>query len=206
MNNQNSQRITQTIAILQYNLNRNQDTTHSVLNDSSSSKYTVIMLQEQHIFMNTNSSSIHHSWTLIEAKAMENHPPQAAIYLNKTILPAHSYETIHMEIPYIIAVALQLDRAQHPTLIINVYNSKNTAQLKELRTYLQKHLRDNTYNRIIMAGDFNLHHPLWNPPKYPTQDSEVDTLIDIISQTRLKPMLPAGTIIFSRAKTAIDLV
>jgi len=75
MNNQISQRPTQTIAILQYNLNRNQDTTHSVLNNSSSSKYTVLMLQEQHIFMNTNSSPIHHSWTLIEAKAMDNHPP-----------------------------------------------------------------------------------------------------------------------------------
>ena len=132
MNNQISQRPTQTIAILQYNLNRNQDTTHSVLNNSSSSKYTVLMLQEQHIFMNTNSSPIHHSWTLIEAKAMENHPPQAAIYLNKTILPAHSYETIHMEIPNIVAVALQLDRAQHPTLIINIYNTKNTTQPKEL--------------------------------------------------------------------------
>ena len=57
-----------------------------------------------------------------------------------------------------------------------------------------------------MAGDFNLHHPLWNPPNYQNQDSEADTLIDIISQTRLKPMLPAGTITFPRAKTAIDLV
>ena len=57
-----------------------------------------------------------------------------------------------------------------------------------------------------MAGDFNLHHPLWNPPNYPIQVSEANTLIDIISQTRLKPMLPAGTITFPRAKTAIDLV
>ena len=57
-----------------------------------------------------------------------------------------------------------------------------------------------------MAGDFNLHHPLWNPPNYPTQDSEANMLIDIIAQTRLKPMLPAGTITFPRAKTAIDLV
>ena len=34
-----------------------------------------------------------------------------------------------------------------------------------------------------MAGDFNLHHPLWNPPNYPTQDSEANMLIDIIAQT-----------------------
>ena len=82
--------------------------------------------------MDINSSPIHHSWTLIESKARENHPPQAAIYLNKTILPAHSYEPIHMEIPNIVAIALQHDKAQHPTLIINIYNTKNTSQLKEL--------------------------------------------------------------------------
>ena len=57
-----------------------------------------------------------------------------------------------------------------------------------------------------MTGDFNLHHPLWNPSNYRKQDPEADTLIDIISQTRLKLMLPAGTITFPRAKTAIDLV
>ena len=31
-------------------------------------------------------------------------------------------------------------------------------------------------------------------------------LIDVMSQIRLKPMLPLGTITFPRAKTAIDLV
>jgi endonuclease/exonuclease/phosphatase (EEP) superfamily protein YafD len=118
------------------------------------------MLQEQHVSTYTNSSPIHHSWTLIESKARENYPPRAAIYLNKTILPAHSYEPIHMEIPDIVAVTLQLNKMQHPTLIMNIYNTKNTTQLKELQTYLQKHLRNNTYNGIIMAGDFNLHHPL----------------------------------------------
>ncbi len=204
MNNQNSRWSMQTIAILQYNLNRNQAITESILNNSN--KYTVLMLQEQYFSMYINSSPIHHSWTLIKSKARENHPPWAAIYLNKTILPAHSYEPIHMEIPNTVAVALQLNKAQHPTLIINIYNTKNTSQLKELWTYLQKHLRNNTYNGIIMAGDFNLHHPLWNPPNYQNQDSEADTLIDIISQTRLKSMLPADIITFPRAKTAIDLV
>ena len=57
-----------------------------------------------------------------------------------------------------------------------------------------------------MAGDFNLHHPLWNPPNYKNQDSEADMLINIISQRKLKPMLPAGIITFPRAKTAINLV
>src|SRR5437762_11447731 len=104
MNNQDPQRTTQTIAILQYNLNRNQAITESVLNDSK--KYAILMLQEQYFSAYTNSSPIHHSWTLIESKATENHPPRAAIYLNKTILPAKSYEPIHIEIPDITAITL----------------------------------------------------------------------------------------------------
>jgi len=111
-----------------------------------------------------------------------------------------------MEIPDTVAIAIQLNQEQHPTLLINVYNTKHTPQLAELRTQLRKHLRNNTYNGVIIAGDFNLHHPLWNPPSYHAHDPEADILIDVMSQIRLKPMLPLGTITFPRAKTAIDLV
>ena len=137
---------------------------------------------------------------------MTNRPSRAAIYLNKIILPAHSYESIAMEISDMIAIVLWLNQKQHPILIINIYNIKRTSLLMNLWTHLWKHLRDNTYNGIIIAGDFNLHHPLWNSSNYHEQDSEADVLIDIMSQLRLKSMLPADTIIFSEAKTAIDLV
>ena len=130
MNNQNPYRATQTIAILQYNLNRSQTTTESVLNECN--KYAVLLLQEQFYSKPMNSSPIHHSWTLIESKAMGNHNPRAAIYLNKTILPANSYEPVLMEIPDIVAISLRHDKIQHPTLIINIYNTKNASQLKEL--------------------------------------------------------------------------
>jgi len=196
----------QTIAILQNNLNKSQHNTHSILNDPISSKYAILMVQEQYFSTYTNSSLTHHSWTLIESKSMENNPPRAAIYINKTILPAHSYEPVPMETPDTVAIALQLDQEQHPTLLINIYNTKHTPQLAELRTQLRKYLRNNTYNGVIIAGDFNLHHPLWNPPSYHVQDPEADMLIDVMSQIRLKPMLPLGTITFPRAKTAIDLV
>src|SRR5436190_21348734 len=96
MNNQNPHRNTQTITILQYNLHKSQVTIHSVLNDAISCKYVILLLQEQYFSNFTNSSPIHHSWTLIESKNTKNKPPRAAIYLNNTILPAHSYEPIHI--------------------------------------------------------------------------------------------------------------
>ena len=196
----------QTIAILQNNLNKSQHNTHSILNDPTSRQYAILMVQEQYFSTYTNSSLTHHSWTLIESRSTENNPPRAAIYINKTILPAHSYEPVPMETPDTVAIALQLDQEQHPTLLINIYNTKNTPHLTTLRTHLRRHLRNNIYNGIIIGGDFNLHHPLWNPPNYHGHDPEADTLIDIMAQTRLKPMLPLGTITFPRVKTAIDLV
>jgi ribonuclease HI len=204
MNNQPQHHTTQTIAILQYNLHKRQVITDSVLN--ASSKYAILLLQEQYISTYTNSSPIYKSWTLIESKAMGSNPPRAAIYLNNTILPAHSYEPVIMEIPDIVAIILRLDQEQHPTLIINIYNTKKSSQITDLRKYLRKHLRNNTYNGIIIAGDFNVHHPLWNPPNRHECDKEAEVLIDTMSQLQLRPMLPAGTITFIKAKTAIDLV
>ena len=206
MSNEPQCRPTQTIAILQYNLNKNQSTTHSVLNDSTSSKYAILMLQEQYFSTYTNSSLTHHSWTLVKSKRTENNSPRVAIYVNKTILSAHSYELIAIEISDIVAMAIRTDQKQHSTLIINIYNTKKSMHLANLRTYLRKHLRNNVYNAIIVAGDFNLHHPLWNPCDYHEHDSEAEVLINTMTQAGLKPMLPADTITFPGTKTTIDLV
>src|SRR5438876_10521181 len=131
MSSKEVRRTTQTIAILQYNLNKSRPATHSVLNDPTSNKYAVLMLQEQYHSTDTKPLT-HHSWTLIESKSTENNPPRAAVYLNKAILPAQSYEQVPMEIPDTVAIAIQLDQEQHPTLLINVYNTKHTPQLAEL--------------------------------------------------------------------------
>lgn len=61
MNNQAPNRPIQTITILQYNFNKSQPITHSVLNSPISSKYAVLMLQEQYYSSFMNSSLTHHS-------------------------------------------------------------------------------------------------------------------------------------------------
>src|SRR5437762_1752533 len=55
------------IAILQYNLNKNKTTTHSVLNHPSTTRFAIIALQEQYWSSYTESSLKHQSWTLIES-------------------------------------------------------------------------------------------------------------------------------------------
>jgi len=58
----------------------------------------------------------------------------------------------------------------------------------------------------LIGGNFNLHHPLWNPQVCHTQDNKAEELIEFMALLGLSPMLPAGTITFPRANTAIDLV
>ena len=61
-----------------------------------------------------------------------------------------------------------------------------------------------------MLGDFNLHHPLWNPQSYTKHDPQVNELVDLFMNINLKPLLPPGTITFptnnTAGGTAIDLV
>ena len=60
------------IAILQYNVAKNLSRTHSLLNDPSSSKYNMLIVQEQYWSKYTESAPVHRSWTLIEGKHFSN--------------------------------------------------------------------------------------------------------------------------------------
>ena len=54
----------------------------------------------------------------------------------------------------------------HPMLLINVSKTTGTSLVNDLATFLQLHRRRHKYSTIMMVGDFNLHHPLWNPTSY----------------------------------------
>ena len=57
-----------------------------------------------------------------------------------------------------------------------------------------------------MGGDFNTHHPIWNPEEYTRHDEEANALVDMMTELELKLLLPPGTITYPNAGTTIDLV
>ena len=147
------------IAILQYNLNKNRETTESVLNDKSTSNYAVLLLQEQYWSKYTKSSPLHHSWTLIEPPAHEPHQPKAIIYVNNTLLPPNTYEPVIFPTSNAIGIAIKLqDNSQ--LLAVNIYNAQQNSPINTVFQYIQTHLSIRTYSMVLIAGDFNLHHPL----------------------------------------------
>ena len=100
---------------------------------------------------------------------------------------------------------IQISASQKSTLLINVYNPCNESVLTTVHTYLQS-LRHQDYEFIIMGGDFNCHHSMWNPQSYTRHDEEADTLADLAADLGLSLMIPPGTITYPNAGTAIDLV
>jgi hypothetical protein len=197
---------TDIIAILQNNLRKNQSRTHSILNDPSSSKYTMLILQEQYWSDITESSPINGSWTLIESKSYPNRKPRSAIYINNHILDTSAFRIITIPLPDVTAVAINTINNPKPTMIINIYNPGDENLITPLMEYLQQNIDPSQYHAIIIAGDFNLHHPLWNPPQYHIRDPQADELIEGMLQQGMQLMIPPGTITLPDAKTAIDLV
>ena len=151
------------------------------------------------------SSLTHHSWTLIEPTHESNAHPRAAIYVNNSIISASSYETIYIPSSDATAISIKLQNSE-PMLLINIYNAKNSNLIAEICPYIRNHLLTNRYGLVLIGGDFNLHHPLWNPQVCHTQDYKAEELIEFMALLGLSPMLPAGTITFPRANMAIDLV
>src|SRR5271155_1369686 len=195
-----------TIAILQYNLRKKLTRTNSILSDPSSSKYTMLMIQEQYWNEHTKSAPTHGSWTLIESTSYPNRKPRSAIYINNRILDTSAFRIIAFPLPDVTAVAINTTNNPKPTLIINVYNPGDQNLITPLTEHLQQNIDPSQYHAIVIAGDFNLHHPLWNPPQYIRRDTQADELIDGMLEQGMQLIIPPGTITFPPAKTAIDLV
>src|SRR5579859_588413 len=130
---------------------------------------------------------------------------RAAIYVNKRILPAKSFQTLHYPSSNVMIIQVKT-KDSPPMLIVNIYNTKGTPLINDFATFLRTHLQRHQYESITIVGDFNLHHPLWNRPEYDIHDREAEDLIDLMATNGLDLILPAGTITFPRSSTTIDLV
>src|SRR5277367_569264 len=73
--------IIQQLGILQNNLHKSRERTYGILNDPDMKQYGILMLQEQYWSSYTQSSPIHHAWTLIEPTILnDDTQPRSAIY------------------------------------------------------------------------------------------------------------------------------
>src|ERR1700756_660480 len=132
----------------------------------------------------TKESPNHPSWLRYEPTNKDK-PPRATTYVNKSQITAAQITQIPL--PFSDAVALQINprnKREPPTVIVNVYNPCDASIISELHeTMKQIKLKDGTIT--IVAGDFNCHHPVWNPSSYTRHDKTADQLIDMAAELGL---------------------
>jgi len=193
------------LTILQCNMNKNRSITDSILNDKTSMKFTILALQEHYCTKDTKEPLHHPSWTSIQTSNPASERPRSVIYINNNRLSSSNFEPIHLPFSDVTAVKIKLG-TDKPTLLINVYNPCKQDLIHLLHLHLNANLDTNEYSSIIMLGDFNLHHGVWNPQTYVNEDSQANELIEMMADLGLELLLPSGTVTFPRAGTAIDLV
>ena len=195
------------LGILQNNLHKSKERTHGILNDPDMKQYGILMLQEQYWSTYTKSSPIHHAWTLIEPAALNDTQPRSAIYINNNLFAPSQIAPMSLPFSDVTAIRLAVKNAnKKPYLIINVYNPCDKSIISELHEHLRNTIDIQSYAMIIMGGDFNTHHPVWNPAGYTRHDEDADALVDMMAELGLNLLLPPGTITYPNAGTTIDLV
>jgi Reverse transcriptase (RNA-dependent DNA polymerase)/Endonuclease-reverse transcriptase len=193
----------QQVSILQANLHKSKERTHGILNDPNTQKYTAMLLQEQFWSTYTKESPHHHGWNRYEPTNKDT-PPRAAIYINNSQLTPSQITQIPIHLTDVVALQIQPSRDDPPLTIINVYNPSDNSLIQQLQNELRK-VQVRQEEMIIMAGDFNCHHPLWNPPAYLNHDNTAEELVELAAHFGLSLLIPPGTITYPAANTAIDL-
>ena len=193
---------------LSLNCRKQPEVLQSLLNDTSPNDFDALCIQEPPARIRELRAFRSTAWHLIlptEDFTSDKLPTRSAIYINKRI-PSHCYtqvSTLSLDI-----TALTFQFSDQTFLLASIYNPPKTDT--SLRT-LQQVLATATFP-MILAGDFNQHHPLWAGPNHPAQTraSDTTTLLQILHDFQLDLCLPPGTPTFlsdaHHTWSTIDLV
>ena len=152
-------------------------------------------LQEQHVSPWDKRPLQHHSWTLIEPFIMSENSRRAVIYINNKIIDSNSFTQWPIPIPDTVAVEI-FTTAPKPSLVINIYRPPEEDTITLLQQHLHTKLHHSKYDKILLLGDFNLHHPLWNPTAYTKHDPQSDVLVQIAIEQEFALLIPPGTVTY----------
>src|SRR5271169_1690624 len=95
--------------------------------------------------------------------------PRSSIYVDKNSFTAARITQLPIPSTDITAIQITLQGSTKPSLFISVYNPCDDSALPALQLYLQGNrfnLTSDSHDLVIVAGDFNCHHPMWSPPGY----------------------------------------
>ncbi len=198
------------LQILQYNIRKSLRIQESFLIDKKVREFDIVAIQKQDCNNNNlqSFSSAHNFFHLVKNSSSQS---RTCIYVNKCLrLDQWIVETAESDICLIRILTRNTDDETQTLRLLNIYNSCSlftTFTKKSLIISRLNELLKNDCEQLIIE-DFNLHHSHWKEQRCFTHHMMIDTLLNVITNTRLKLLLKSDIITHEVRNqfTMIDLV
>ncbi len=198
------------LQILQYNIRKSLKIQKSFLIDRKVHDFDIVIIQKQSCNINDIQSfnSAHNFFYLVKNTSSQS---RTCIYVNKCLrLNQWMIETVESDICSIRILTYNTDDEMQMLQLINIYNScslfSTLTEKSSIISCLSELLKDNCKQLIIK--DFNLHHSHWEKWKCFTQHAAINSLLEIITNAKLKLLLKSDIITCKTHNqfTTIDLI
>jgi ribonuclease HI len=175
----------------------------ALINDHQSQSLDMLLIQEPPT--TAYRTHVNHSaWRLYRPTFPDESARfRSLLYVNKRISTA-SHRQIHCNHPDLVAIKLWTAETQY--LIFSIYIPPLDAHqaadttpaeplLEEIKNSIQQHSREtDKATRLILAGDFNRHHPAWSHrPVHHVFTAQAEELVNFFHAYQLQWCLPRGT-------------
>ncbi len=184
------------LQILQYNIKKSLKIQKSFLINKEVCDFNIVVIQKQSCNINDIQSfnSTYNFFYLVKNMSSQS---RTCIYVNKCLrFNQWMIETAESDICLIRILTCNTDDKTQTLQLINVYNSCSlfSTFIKKslIISRLSELLKDNCEQLIVR--DFNLHYFHWKEWRCFTQHAVINSLLDIVTNTKLKLLLKSDTI------------
>ncbi len=198
------------LQILQYNIRKSLRIQESFLIDRKVREFDIVAIQKQDCNNNDLQlfSAAHNFFHLVKNSSSQS---RTCIYVNKYLrLDQWIVETAESNICSIRILTRNTDDKTQMLRLLNVYNSCSLFTTFTERFSIISRLNELLKNdcKQLIIEDFNLHHSHWERRRCFTRHTTTDTLLNIITNARLKLLLKSDTITREAHNqfTTIDLI
>ena len=190
--NQNNQ---QPLRISQQNLNKSLTAQLHLLNTAKPDDWDLLLIQEPWMAFNGTRATPH--WRVLYPKIYfdDKTKPLRSIILINARIPTNDYEQIQFKTADVTGLTLRTESGK--ICLINVYNDcHNDDAINAVSEFLSEQYPDDYVpddTHIIIAGDFNRHHPWWESEEnghLTSAEHLIRPIIDLTTRFDLRMALP----------------
>ncbi len=198
------------LQILQYNIRKSLRIQELFLIDKKVREFDIVAIQKQDC-NNNDSQSFNSAYNFFHLVKNSSSQSRTCIYVNKCLrFNQWIVETAESDICSIRILICNADDETQMLRLLNIYNSCSLFTTFTERSLIISRLNEILKNdcKQLIVEDFNLHHSHWEEWRCFTRHTMTDTLLNIITNARLKLLLKSDIITREAHNqfTMIDLV